>query len=81
MVFGTGCFSSGDVFSSFFRFAIGIFIIHSCFFPPFFVWDMFLVVLDLALWVCVDHSSRCFSFGIALFIAFPILAFTLFPIC
>ena len=51
------------------------------FFRRFLVWDMLLLVLDLAVGVCVgvDHSCNCFSFGIALFIAFPILALTLYP--
>ena len=51
------------------------------FFTTFFVWMIFLLVLDLALWVCREHSPSGFSVGIAPFIAFPIIAFTLYHIC
>jgi len=80
VVFGTGGFSSGVSFRAL-TFAQRISAVHSGFFTPFFVSDMFLVVLDLAFWVYANHSSSCFSFRIAHFIAFPIIASTIYLIC
>jgi len=78
-MFGTGCVRLRVYFLAF-EVSSGNFCSSFLVFSAFFMWYIFLLVLDHPLWVYVDHASSCFSLGIALFIAFPILAFTLYPI-